>query len=520
MCPTVIDLESELETLNPILSGKLAQIKTATSKIWNPAKLRWYTDHGTSHSQSIIRLIGEIIEYLYKKQFNVLSDDELFVLLASCYLHDIGMQDLRIDGKTSENLQPQDFKLIRKLHPRRSSELIRGGVVDIGGRDGIVNLEIDHDYLEAIMIISEAHGSEYFDKAVLELELNPPAPGNKQIRSIFLASLLLMGDELDLHERRVVECLKPVNFKIENYPQESLMHIFKHHYITKVSISNNDSNICQIYIRFQFPDNSEKYRFDIVNSVKTKLTQQCQLTSKILQAEGLSWAEGIIVEVVEDLRSIRRPFPQSAISWLNKETCERRLVNRDELIKLLKKYINDDGSSKRVTIVSGINGSDIQYIIDWLICSYECIDGCNTVQIDFDQLLSRDNSYIENKTEQLINSDTRGFLIVSNLQYAENSVRNWLLTKHLHEIIQMNDFKQNIAVVFWEGDGHYLPEVPYPINSFELVSFSKEHVIDHLVRKRACPVNQALKHAHFLNPSEISPGSVVLRICTAFEGEV
>ncbi|MDP3183069.1 MAG: hypothetical protein Q8M54_09685, partial [Desulfobaccales bacterium] len=92
-----VDLEQKLkESSCDELWKDLQQIKGAAQQIWQTPKLRWYPDHGLRHSHRIIELIGQIVEPLYRRNPDYFLPEELFVLLASCYLHDIGMQDLRV----------------------------------------------------------------------------------------------------------------------------------------------------------------------------------------------------------------------------------------------------------------------------------------------------------------------------------------------------------------------------------------------------------------------------------------
>ena len=125
-----LDLENELARLcreerPPLrLAEKLADTAKAANDIWEREWLYWFTDHSSAtHSVRIIRLLGQALEHIQKSPSR-LTRHELFVLLAACYLHDIGMQDFRQNGIPVEKFTPDTYDLVRKAHPARAAELI------------------------------------------------------------------------------------------------------------------------------------------------------------------------------------------------------------------------------------------------------------------------------------------------------------------------------------------------------------------------------------------------------------
>ena len=77
--------------LNHDLQSKLNSIKSAASEIWKVSKLQHFTKHGMGHSESIITILNLILGDMRTIEKR-LSEHEIFILLASTYLHDIGMQ--------------------------------------------------------------------------------------------------------------------------------------------------------------------------------------------------------------------------------------------------------------------------------------------------------------------------------------------------------------------------------------------------------------------------------------------
>ena len=100
-------LERRLKELNPDLSAKFRNTVFSSQTILSKYKLIFpeYTDHSELHSMTVIdscnRLIG-------KKQMEKLNEDEIFVLLVACYLHDIGMGIQEKDFEDFKNKLPHD----------------------------------------------------------------------------------------------------------------------------------------------------------------------------------------------------------------------------------------------------------------------------------------------------------------------------------------------------------------------------------------------------------------------------
>ena len=100
------------------LKNCLNSIKDASERIWNKPKLTHYTNHDIDHSKNIITILNKILE---TAPDNLLNEHELFVLLVSAYLHDIGMQTtLSLDNPDTTNLTLEEKEIIRKNHHKCS----------------------------------------------------------------------------------------------------------------------------------------------------------------------------------------------------------------------------------------------------------------------------------------------------------------------------------------------------------------------------------------------------------------
>ncbi len=247
------------------------------------------------HSIRVIRRIGEIVLPLEGTR-QELNRHELLTLLAAAFVHDIGMQDLRVAGRLDTELSAADYDLIRREHPHRSYELIRS-IVRPRDRDAVdLGLKDDH-YLRVIASIAKGHGTEFFDEMVAELKKPIYSSPDAPIRGPLLASLLMMGDELDLHEERarfsVISDKNPV----------SLLHNLKHHYVASsgvIGTHGSDDMRRTPHIVFNFPSTSEEY--DILKRwIVDKIRSQGKRVAGIIseQTSGLLiWESEPKVETV------------------------------------------------------------------------------------------------------------------------------------------------------------------------------------------------------------------------------
>ena len=149
-----LELEQHLKELceqhKPALDlhRRLELVRSSAETIWQEQRLEWFTDHkAATHSRYIIEHLGSVLEHLQNTSER-LNPHELYVLLASCYLHDIGMQDFgSIDGRSVNQFNEADHKHIRKNHPRRGRELIIKRTLYRGRDEFRIDLDDDPQYL-------------------------------------------------------------------------------------------------------------------------------------------------------------------------------------------------------------------------------------------------------------------------------------------------------------------------------------------------------------------------------------
>jgi hypothetical protein len=258
----VQELEVYLKTYGKSYFDVLKNIKTALQKIWKKPRLDWFTDHGIEHSERIIfhlnRLCSGLLHNPESGPKYGLQPVEVFLLLASAWLHDVGMQDLN-DLNLSVDMMNMDnaWDEVRKRHPQRSFDIIMEHATGCPESNEFwLGLDREPPIHSPLALICKAHGSDYYNDVIEYLGTNTfNIDGKGNVRCELLASLLLMADELDLHSSRAV-------FK-ENYPLSKLssLHHFRHHYIQSVEVCTGLDGTPEtqrtICITFRFPETEE-----------------------------------------------------------------------------------------------------------------------------------------------------------------------------------------------------------------------------------------------------------------------
>ncbi|MGO9873183.1 MAG: hypothetical protein ACLPVY_05230 [Acidimicrobiia bacterium] len=389
----MLDLEERLETDDlPTLdlSGRLDRIRVCAERIWAAPRLAWFTDHSASrHSRRVVQLLGGLVEELEQTR-QALTRSELYVLLASAYLHDIGMQDFAIDGRGQEDFGIVDYDLVRKRHPERAKELIVNRALALEpGRD-LFRLDIDDElqYLLPIALVSQGHGSAFFETTVAEFRDADYAPENVPLRGALLTALLLFADELDLHEDRASFPLE-----IAQSPLTALHHHLNH-YVTRVSVEAGDTTrVRRVRVSFSFPQGSEDYQGDVRLYVASKLARQARRINPILRSETDGHLElDNVVRIrkrTETIAGARRALPAAALGRLRLEMREQQLVGRDELVDILTATLQRQ-EPKLVELVAGTE-SDLPAVLSWFE-NLAANSGVPTTHIDLELAVATESS--------------------------------------------------------------------------------------------------------------------------------
>jgi hypothetical protein len=393
-----MDLEQVLlAKKNRLLSNALDEIKRAAQKIWEDPALKGYTDHGPRHSKRVANLLGQIVDRFMETE-HALSEHEVFILLAACYLHDIGMQYTWLKGRT-QPLTKSDYDEIRESHPEKSFEWIKSR--KIAPWSGVrVDRELD-ECLEPIAWVCKAHGTRFFESAVKELEgLTCYPDGFHPVRGSLLAGLMMMADELDLHTTRA--CFEDEHEM--RFSTESQLHNLVHDYIPLVRVQDGRTpKHRDIIISFDFPAESLKiYGRDVQEWIFSKLRCQCRRTEDVL-LEGshgeLTWGRITIGKEGEDTFGRRHPMPLAVQAHLREKLARRRIVNRSELKKELKRCLSSDQAM--LVRIWGPEESDQRVIGNWLVTACEASVDLALVKLDLESSARDGDEVLKTIRDQL-----------------------------------------------------------------------------------------------------------------------
>ncbi len=307
-----MDLKDKLKSQNHALYSSLRDIEKFCKDCWKDRLLPWFTNHNHEHSEEVIHLLGQILKPI-ENNSEFLNENELFILLASAYLHDIGMQYLKNEQKAIDSLTKEDYNLIRKRHAEESYNIIRKPVQKILERDDFHLPKIEEIYLHSIALISKGHSTDFFNEAINEFKANPHTPKNRPMRGELLTAILLIADELDLQCKRV-DFPETVKFKLSPY---SALHWYKHHYVEYVGIKSGS-----IKITLKFPQNANEYKELFRELLEAKLQEQIKKVNPILKASTsdiLHFHPEIDFDIQADTSGVKRELPKEVLDELKRE---------------------------------------------------------------------------------------------------------------------------------------------------------------------------------------------------------
>jgi tetratricopeptide (TPR) repeat protein len=252
---------------NPRLVNSLDMIRQAAEDIWGPDTPRiihGYTGHGIPHSE---RVAGFVARLLDANSGQDLSPEEMYLLLAGVYLHDIGMQcDVvrfpeikaraeRLGAQFTVIFTAQaasEYNIDEQKAIRENHQYLTAAWIDYAHRENktvlgpaIKTIPPGFEYLvDDLMDVCKYH-------AKLPISDCPSPRFGQQVRKQLIAALLRFADELDIDRNRVsIETVK--NFSLD--PRNSV-YWWLHN---RALISFSSSHLVTLTIRMH-PDDIEQY---------------------------------------------------------------------------------------------------------------------------------------------------------------------------------------------------------------------------------------------------------------------
>lgn len=234
------------------LYNNIQKIVLNSHKIHSNQILYTFTDHGENHSQRMILFLEKLLSD--NKQTKLLNKYEVFILVASVYLHDIGIQFNNLENIKyfcKENNIAFDSiedinKFIREEHHLLSAFWIQ---LNIKKESCISDAYIGDTLLgKYISFVVKSHGIDF--SKLTEYNKKISFKGCR-IRLKLLCVLLCLSDAIDCDCRRI-----DINkLTYNDIPLGSRIHWYKHYYVQSVEI---DKKIIHIY--YSFPILAEKQK--------------------------------------------------------------------------------------------------------------------------------------------------------------------------------------------------------------------------------------------------------------------
>lgn len=198
----LLSLDTEYASRIRTFVGQIAPLMAAI-KVYFP----YYTRHDTHHGYQVVRRMAQCIvpSCFDSLQPEGLSAQEIFLLLAAAYAHDLGMTvfpgeegdlvtklgiGLEPGWQTNEHLQAY----LRQNHSRRGGEYINQNAEQLG---------VPRNLVAALDLLMKAHN---YAIPQLDSELQRPfAAGQKESDLIQLAIIVCVADAIEFSDTRVIE---------------------------------------------------------------------------------------------------------------------------------------------------------------------------------------------------------------------------------------------------------------------------------------------------------------------------
>lgn len=276
----------------------LVQLRTVVEPTLRNNLLPHFTDHSVEHSDSLTELVAELITPL-RGGPHELSQMDLLLVYATCYLHDIGMHyeaagettaireqmQARGLGLSWRDLEEQTRRdLLRDCHPAISAEMI---VKSRGSAFPPIAIHFPDEYEpHFIACLCHAHGvpapSEIYD------ELTTDQPG---IRLQLLSAIFRMADILDESRKRATR----ERARTLLLDEISASHWWRHHYTAKVVFDQDHRTIT---LCFEFPPNRRMEFSEIVPKLQLPyIADEFKRHIEILNRYHCAWT---LKEYVDD----------------------------------------------------------------------------------------------------------------------------------------------------------------------------------------------------------------------------
>ena len=334
------------------LLDSLSYIRGAMEEIWAndaPRIIQDYTDHGIKHSERLAYFVDKLLQAKLDKDF---SEQEIYLLFAGIYLHDIGMQcdivkfpqikakaealgaefDGEFNSERSSTYSVDDQKQVRNNH-----QYLTAAWIDYAYGNNTSELHsaiksVPDDLVNDLMDVCKYHSKLSLIECPENFQFDPNG------RKIMVAALLRFADELDIDSNRVL--IKTVmNFSLD--PNNSVFWWV--HNNTKVVFSGSKQVLITIRLH---PEDFEPYNSFIHEEFINKFKIKNQPVMDVLVKHGIPITVESNSAVVEYDHA--QKFPSEIIAVLN-EQLQQTGGSSSKLLTQQNCESSDVGKLKKLT---------------------------------------------------------------------------------------------------------------------------------------------------------------------------
>ena len=266
-------MEMRLRELDPALHKRFTDTVSVTGNLLFRYKRYFpeYNDHSGLHSMSVIDLCNQLIG---KEQILRLNQDELYILLMSCHLHDVGMG---ITSKEYDEFREKiDFRDYFENHPNASLDrIIRDfhqefSALFIEKHAGFLELPSEA-HLHAVMQVVRGHRkTDLFDRN--EFPPDFALPNGRSVCLPYLAALIRLADEIDVEALRSSVLL----FDVDSFEsEEEVMYYYRTRACERMEITR-DTII--MHVRTEDPAVKEA-----LEKLKDKIQETLELCTRVVE---------------------------------------------------------------------------------------------------------------------------------------------------------------------------------------------------------------------------------------------
>jgi len=314
------------------LSRSLTSIRGVMESIWAeeaPRIVKDFTDHGEKHSERLAYFAEKLLLVNPDAKF---TQQEIYLLLAGIYLHDIGMQcDIAkypeikkkaeiLGAKFDETFTSQntnEYSVEEQKEIRKNHHLLSAAWIDYlyEGKDPVLShgiKSVPYDLVDDLMDVCKFHSKLSINGCLDNFNDYPTS------RKRMVAALLRFADELDISSTRV----KIETVKIFSITPENRVYWWLHNY-TKIDFV--ESNIVRLKVDLH-PEDFELYGSFVREDYITNFVNKNKPVLDVLVGQKIP----IIIDNKSDVVAHQRveKFPPDITAVLD-EKMQRNVLSLD-----------------------------------------------------------------------------------------------------------------------------------------------------------------------------------------------